>query len=71
MTCDKIGHNEYEHVLKVWNTFQIKTMRDYHDLCSKCDALLLTDVFEKFTNSRLKNQKIKDYVQVVIWMHQL
>ena len=43
----------------------------YHDLCSKCDALLLADVFEKFTNSRLKNQKIKDYVQVVIWMHQL
>ena len=33
-------------------------MRDYHDLCSKYDALLLADVFEKFTNSRLKNYRL-------------
>ena len=27
--------------------FQIKTMKDHHDLLLKCDALLLADVFEK------------------------
>ena len=30
----------------------MKTMKDYQ---SKCDALLLSDVFEKFRNSSLKN----------------
>ena len=34
MTNKKSSDNKYEHVLKVlkvWNTFQIKTMKDYHD----------------------------------------
>ena len=39
-------HKEYEHVFKVWNTFQMITMKDYHDLYLKCDVLLLAYVFE-------------------------
>ena len=46
---------EYEHVLKVWNKFEMKTMKDYHNLYLKCDALLLADVFEKIRNNSLKN----------------
>ena len=46
---------EYEHVLKVWNKFEMKTMKDYHDLYLKCDLLLLADVFEKCRNNSLKN----------------
>ena len=30
-------------------------MKDYHDLCLKCDVLLLAIVFEKFRNNSLKN----------------
>ena len=30
-------------------------MKDYHDLCLKCDALLLADVFEKFRNYSFKS----------------
>ena len=52
----------YEHVLKVWNKFEMKTMKDYHELCLKYDVLLLADVFEKFRNNSLKNY---DYVQVI------
>ena len=33
----------------------MKTMKNYHDLYLKCDALLLTNVFETFRNNTLKN----------------
>ena len=31
----------------------MKTLKDYHDLHSKCDVLLFVDVFEKFRNNCL------------------
>ena len=58
---------EYDHVLQIWNTFETKTMKVYHDLDLDCDVLFLADVFEKFANISL----IIDYVQVIIWAHQL
>ena len=48
LTGKKVSDKENEHVLKVWNKFQMKTMKDY--TCTyTCDlylkyALLLTDV---------------------------
>ena len=54
LTDKKISGKEYEHVLKVWNRFEMKAMKDYHDLYLKCDVPLLVDMFEKFSNS-LKN----------------
>ena len=39
----------------VWSKFEIKMMKDYHDLYLECDVLLLADVFEKFRNNSLKN----------------
>ena len=33
----------------------MKTIKDYHDLYLKCDALLSADVFEKFRNNSLQN----------------
>ena len=41
--------------LKVYNKFEMKTIKDYHDLYLKCDPLLLADVFEKFRNNNLKS----------------
>ena len=52
LTVKNISDKEYEHVLKVWNTFQIKTMKDYHSLYIKCDVLFLAVVFR---NNNLKN----------------
>ena len=48
LTNRKITDKEYEHVLNVWKKFEMKTMKDYHDLYLKCDVSLLADVFEKF-----------------------
>ena len=51
---NKINDKVYEHVLKAWNKFEMKTRKDYLDLHLKCDVLLLADVFEKFRNSIFK-----------------
>ena len=54
LTGKKIIGKEYDHVLKVWNKFEMKTMQDYHDLDLNCDVLLLA-VFLKCRNNCLKN----------------
>ena len=55
LTDRKITDKKYELVLIVWNKFEMKTIKDYHDLSLKCEVLLLADVFEKFRNNSLKN----------------
>ena len=37
-TEKKISNKEYERVLKVWDKFEKKTMKDYHELYLKCDV---------------------------------
>ena len=49
LTGKKISGKEYKHVHNVWKKFEMKTMKDYHDLH------LLADVFEKLRNNSLKN----------------
>ena len=48
MNGEGISDKDYEHAQNVWKTFNMKTMRDYHNLYNKSDVLLLADVFEKF-----------------------
>ena len=48
MTNRKISDKNYEHILRVWETFIINSMKDYHDLQLKFDVLLLARVFEMF-----------------------
>ena len=50
-----VNGKNYEHVLKFWDKFVLKTMENYCNLSLKCDALLLADVFEKFRNTYLEN----------------
>ena len=58
LTNSKISDKECRHFLNVSNKFEMKTVKDYHDLYSKCDILLLVDVFEKFRNNSLKNYRL-------------
>ena len=53
-----ITDDEYDHAKKVWKTFNIKTMGEYHDLYLVSDVLLLTDVFENFRKSCMEYYKL-------------
>ena len=59
LTNRKISDKEYEYVLNVRKRFEMKLMKDYHDLCLKFDYLLLSDMFEKFRNNNVKNYGLR------------
>ena len=53
-----ISHEDYEHAQKVWKAFNMKTMKDYHDLYLESDVLLLADVFENFREVCIRNYEL-------------
>ena len=55
LTDEDISEREYRHAQKVWKTFRIKNMGQYHDFYLKSDVLLLADVFQNFQEACLSN----------------
>ena len=55
LTDEGISHGQYQ---KVWNTFNMRTMSEDHDLYLKSDILLLADVFENFRKRCLQYYKL-------------
>ena len=49
-----ISNKNYNHVLNVWDSFNMETFKDYHELYNVSDVLLLADVFENFRDLCLK-----------------
>ena len=58
LTGKGINDKKYNHVKNIWETFEMKSLKDYHEVYNKTDVLLLADVFEKFRNLCLENYKL-------------
>ena len=55
LTGKGINNYNYNHVLNVWKTWKMKTLKDYLKLYNTSDVLLLADIFENFRDVCLKN----------------
>ena len=55
LTGKGINNYNYNHVLNVWETWKMKTFKEYLELYNITDVLLLADVFENFRDICLKN----------------
>ncbi|XP_065642381.1 uncharacterized protein LOC136074013 [Hydra vulgaris] len=55
---ENINDDGYSHAQNVWNEFNCKKFRDYHDLYNISDVLLLDDVSENFRDVCMKCYKL-------------
>ena len=53
-----ISNIDYAHSRKVWEVFEIKNQREYHDLYVKSNTLLLADIFENFRGKCIEIYKL-------------
>ena len=48
MKGEMMPQDEYDHMVKLWKTFDIKTWGEYYDLYNVLDVTLMADAFEHF-----------------------
>ena len=56
---EDITDEDYIHVQKVFEEFQLKSLGEYHDLYVQSDTLFLTDLFENFINKCIEIYKLE------------
>ena len=54
MKGEMMPQNEYDHMVKLWKTFDIKTWGEYYELYNVLHVTLMADTFEHFRNTKPK-----------------
>ena len=54
MKGEMMPQDEYDHMVKLWDTFNIKSWGEYYELYNVLDVTLMADAFEHFRNTTLK-----------------
>ena len=55
---EHITDEDYAHAQKVWDTFKIKNLGEYHDLYVQSDTTLLADAFENFRDKCIEKYEL-------------
>ena len=58
LNMSDISEQDYSHAQKVWKGFGMKNLGEYHDLYLKTDVILLSNVFEAFMSTCLKQYSL-------------
>ena len=58
MTGKSIRKRDYRHAKSVWDVFQCKNIREYHNVYLLSDTLILSDVFEYFRKRTLETYRL-------------
>ena len=53
MKGEMMPQDEYDHMVKLWDTFDIKSWGEYYELYNVLDVTLMADAFEHFRNTTL------------------
>ena len=53
-----ISDEDYQHAKKVWDSFRIRSLGEYHNLYLHTNVILLANVFEAFRDSCLEHYKL-------------
>ena len=54
MKGEIMSQDEYDHMVKLWDTFNIKSWCEYYELYNVLDMTLMADAFEHFQNTTLR-----------------
>ena len=58
LNMNDISHKDYNHAKSVFNIFNMRNLGDYHDLYVPSDTLLLSDIFEEFRKTCIKEYEL-------------
>jgi hypothetical protein len=58
LSNENVSEEEYKNAQEIWNSFEIKNMREFTSFYSQIDVLLLADIIENFREISLQNYKL-------------
>ena len=64
---EHITNEDYAHAQKVWDTFNINNLGEYHDLYVQSDTALLADVFENFRDKCIEIYRFDPAYFLTAW----